>query len=90
MYFKYLALWAFDVVCRQRLALVQGGRISCLQLSEPVIPAVMVKYGLTRVQFPLWLQQSLINGISRNGMSLAIVVSKYMLSVLRPVEVQCQ
>ena len=31
---------------------------------EKLIPAAMVKYGLNRVQLPLWLQQSLINGFS--------------------------
>ena len=29
---------------------------------EELIPAVMVKYGRNRVQLPLWLQQSLVNG----------------------------
>ena len=29
----------------------------------------MVKYGLNRVQLPLWLQQSLINGIIWYGLS---------------------
>ena len=30
---------------------------------EELIPAAMDKYGLNRVQLPLWLQQSLINGV---------------------------
>ena len=29
----------------------------------------MVKYGLNRLQFPLWLRQSLINGFSCSGLS---------------------
>ena len=43
----------------------------------------MVKYGLKRVQLPLLLQQSLINGFSWYGLSWATVVSKHMYSVLR-------
>ena len=31
---------------------------------EELIPAAMVKYSLNRVQLPLWLKQSLINGFS--------------------------
>ena len=35
-----------------------------------LIPAAMVEYGLNKVQLPLWLQQSLINGFSWHGLSL--------------------
>ena len=56
---------------------------TCKKLEE-LIPTVMFKYGLTRVQLLLCLQQSLINVISWNGMSWAIVVSKHLLSLLRP------
>ena len=45
---------------------------------EELIPVATVKYGLNRVQLPLWLQQSLINDISWNGMSWAIVVSEHL------------
>ena len=31
---------------------------------EGLIPAAMVKYGMNRVQLPVWLKQSLINGFS--------------------------
>ena len=34
---------------------------TCTKLKE-LNPAEMVKYSLNRVQLPLWLQQSLING----------------------------
>ena len=39
---------------------------TCTKLEEliPARPAAMVKYGFKRVQLPLWLQQSLINGFS--------------------------
>ena len=40
---------------------------------EELIPAVMVNYGLNRVQLPLWLQQSLINSFSWYGLSWATV-----------------
>ena len=30
---------------------------------QELIPATMVDYGLKRVQLPIWLQQSLINGL---------------------------
>ena len=43
-----------------------------------LIPVAMIRYGLTRVQLLLWLQQSLFNGISWNGVSWAIVLSKYL------------
>ena len=43
-----------------------------------LIPAAMVEYGLNRVQLPLWLQQSLINGYSWYGLSWAIVVSEHL------------
>ena len=45
---------------------------------EQLIPATMVEYGLNRVQFPLWFQQSLINGFSWYGLSWAIVVSEHL------------
>ena len=45
---------------------------------EELIPAAMVKYGLNRVQLPLWLQQSLFNGFSWYGLSWAIVVSEHL------------
>ena len=45
---------------------------------EELIPAVMVKYGLYRIQLPLWLQQSLINGFSWYGLSWAKVVSEHL------------
>ena len=45
---------------------------------EELIPAALVKYGLNRVQLPLWLQQSLINGFSWYGLSWAIVVSEHL------------
>ena len=45
---------------------------------EELIPAAMVKYGLNRVQLPLWLKQSLINGFSWYGLSWATVVGKYL------------
>ena len=44
----------------------------------------MVKYGLNRVQLPLWLQQSLINGFSWYSLSWAMVVSEHLLCVMRP------
>ena len=34
---------------------------------KELIPVVMIKDGLNRVQLPLWLQQSLINGVSWYG-----------------------
>ena len=34
-----------------------------------LILAALVKYGLNRVQLPLWLKQSLINGFSMYGLS---------------------
>ena len=43
------------------------------KLGEELIPAVMVEYGLNRVQLPLWLQQSLIYGFSWYGLSWASV-----------------
>ena len=36
---------------------------------EELIPGAIVKYGLNRVQLPLWLQQSLISGFSWYGLS---------------------
>ena len=36
---------------------------------EELIPSELVKYGLNRVQLPLWLQQSLFNGFSWYGLS---------------------
>ena len=57
---------------------------------KELIPGVMVKYGLTRVQFYLWLQQSLINGISWNGMSWAIVVMNICKVCWSRVELQSQ
>ena len=56
---------------------------TCTKLKK-LIQAPIIKYGLTRVQLPLWLQRSLINGISWNGMSWAIVVNEHLYSVLRP------
>ena len=50
---------------------------TCTKLEE-LISAAMVKYGLNRVQLPLWLQQSLINGFSWYGLSWAKVVSKHL------------
>ena len=51
---------------------------TCTKLEE-VIPAAMIKYGLYRVQLPLWLQQSLINGFSWwYGLSWAIVVCEHL------------
>ena len=50
---------------------------------EELIPAgaAMVKYGLNRVQLPLWLQQSLINGFSWYSLCWAIMVWTYWTSV---------
>ena len=48
-----------------------------MKLKE-LIPTAMVEYGLTRVQLPLWLQQSLINGILWNSMSWAKVFSEHL------------
>ena len=45
---------------------------------EELILAAMVKYGLNRVQLPLWLNQSLINGSSCHGLSWATVVSEHL------------
>ena len=45
---------------------------------EELIPAAMVKYGLNRVQLPLWLKQSLFNGFSKYGLSWATVVSEHL------------
>ena len=45
---------------------------------EELILVVMVKYGLNRVQLPLWLQQSLINSFWWYGLSWAIVVSEHL------------
>ena len=45
---------------------------------EELIPAAMVKCGLTRVQLLLCLQQSLMNGFSWDGISWAIVIRKHM------------
>ena len=42
---------------------------------EELIPAAMFKYGLNRVELPLLLKQSLINGFSWYGLSWATVVS---------------
>ena len=44
---------------------------------EELISAAMIKHGLKRVQLPLWLKQSLINGFSWYGLSLATVVSEH-------------
>ena len=41
---------------------------TCTKIEE-LIPATMVKYGLNRVQLPLWLQQSLIIDFSWYGLS---------------------
>ena len=41
---------------------------TCTKLEELIL-AVMVDYSLNRVQLPLWLQQSLINGFSWYGLS---------------------
>ena len=43
-----------------------------------LIQAAMVEYGLNRVQLPLWLKQSLINGFSWYGLSWATVVSEHL------------
>ena len=43
---------------------------------EELIPAAMVIYGLNRVQLPLWLKQSLINGFSWYSLSWATEVSE--------------
>ena len=45
---------------------------------EELIPAVMVKYDLNKVQLPLWLKQSLINGFSWYGLSWAIMISEHL------------
>ena len=45
---------------------------------EELIPAAMVKYGLNKVQLPLWLKQPLINGFSWYGLSWATVVSEHL------------
>ena len=45
---------------------------------EELIPAAMVKYGLNRVQLPLWLQQSLFNGFSWYDLSWAKVVTEHL------------
>ena len=45
---------------------------------EELIPAAMVKYVLNRVQLPLWLKQSLINGFWWYGFSWATVVSEHL------------
>ena len=45
---------------------------------EELTSAAMVKYGLNRVQLPLWLKQSLINGFSWYGLSWATVVSEHL------------
>ena len=45
---------------------------------EELILAAMVKYGLNKVQLPLWLQQSLFNGVSWHGLSWAKVVSEHL------------
>ena len=51
---------------------------TCMKLEE-LIPVAMVKYGLNRVQHPLWLQQSLIMVFcSWYGLSWAIVISKHL------------
>ena len=52
---------------------------TCTKLKELIL-AAMVKYmyGLNRVQLPLWLQQSLINGFSWYGLSWALVVSEHL------------
>ena len=42
---------------------------TCTELEELIL-AAMVEYALNRVQLPLWLQQSLMNGLSRYGLSL--------------------
>ena len=59
---------------------------TCTKLEE-LIKAAIVKYGLYRVQLPLWLQQSLINGFSWYGLSWTTVVSEYLQSVPRPHEI---
>ena len=38
-----------------------------LELLMELIPAAMDEYGLNKVQLPLWMQQSLINGFSWFG-----------------------
>ena len=38
---------------------------------EELIPAAMVEYGLNRIQLPVWLKQSLVNGFSWYGLSWA-------------------
>ena len=45
---------------------------------EELILAAMVEYGLNRVQLPLWLKQSQINGFSWYGLSWAKVVSEHL------------
>ena len=39
---------------------------------QELIQTVMAEYGLNRVQLPLWLQQSLLNGLSWYVMSLGL------------------
>ena len=53
----------------------------CTKLDELIL-AVMVECGLNWVQLPLWLQQLLFNGFSGFGLPWAIVIGKYLLSVL--------
>ena len=48
-----------------------------MKLKE-LIPAAMVEYGLNRVQLPLLLKHSLINGFSWYGLSWATVVSEHL------------
>ena len=45
---------------------------------EELILAAMVKYGLNKVELPLWLKQSLINGFSWYDLSWATVVSEHL------------
>ena len=45
---------------------------------EELIPAAKVKYGLDRVQLPLWLPQSLIDGFLWYGLAWAKVVSEHL------------
>ena len=66
-----MLLWTVPMLSRKlsvlEIPLDKEHAASCLAEThtklEELIPAAMVRYGLTRVQLHLWLQQSRINGI---------------------------
>ena len=74
-----MLLWKLSML---EIPLDQELTANCLVESrtklEELTPAAMVKYGLNRVQLPLWLKQSLINGFSWYGLSWATVVSEHL------------